>query len=183
FDAFGMPFDHRFDRFEEALQIIVPLVRDGHVDFEGEYYSARDCEIVPRGPSPDGPPILIAAQGPRMLRLTARYADLWNRSTGYREIPATRKEFLAGMDEACEDVGRDLTTLALTVRLFAGFPRAGEMPVVLTEGTYISGKEGIAETLRAYDALGASLAFVQMFPNNEAALEELAEGMEMAHTR
>src|SRR5581483_9766972 len=40
FDAFGMPFDHRFDRFEEALQIIVPLVRDGHVDFEGEYYSA-----------------------------------------------------------------------------------------------------------------------------------------------
>ena len=66
-------------RFEEALQIIVPLLREGRVDFEGEFYAARDCELSPRG-RPSGPPILIGAlgPGPRMVRLVATYADLWN---------------------------------------------------------------------------------------------------------
>jgi alkanesulfonate monooxygenase SsuD/methylene tetrahydromethanopterin reductase-like flavin-dependent oxidoreductase (luciferase family) len=180
FDAFGMPFDHRVDRLEEALQIIVPLLREGHVDFEGRHYVARDCEIVPRGPSPNGPPILIAAQRPRMLRLAARYADLWNRSTGFPAVPASRTEYLAGMDEACAEVGRDLDTLGLTIRMFIGFPEAGEMPSMFTEGSYIKGKEGAAEMLRGYAALGASLAFCQMYPCNEAALEQLAEGVELS---
>src|SRR5262252_149957 len=55
YQAFGLPFDHRVDRFEEALQIIGPLLREGHVDYEGTYYQARDCDDVPRGPRPEGP--------------------------------------------------------------------------------------------------------------------------------
>ena len=72
--AFGFPYDHRVGRFEEALQIITALLRTGHVDFKGVYYSARDCELRPRGPRPGGPPVLIGGSGDRMLRLTARYA-------------------------------------------------------------------------------------------------------------
>ena len=75
--AFGFPYDHRVSRFEEALQIITALLRTGHVDFQGAYYSARDCELRPRGPRPEGLPILVGS-GERMLRLTARYADAWN---------------------------------------------------------------------------------------------------------
>lgn len=180
FDAFGMPFDHLVSRFDEAMRIIAPLLREGRVDFAGEYYQAQDCEIIPRGPSPNGPPILIAAQRPRMLRLAARYADLWNRSSGYPTIPSSRTEFLAGMDEACAEVGRDPATLGLTVRLFIGFPDLGPMPPIFTEGTYIKGKEGAAEALRAYAELGASLAFCQIYPYTEAALEQLAEGVAMA---
>ena len=56
YHAFGYPYDHRVGRFEEALQIIAPLLREGRVDFEGRYYQARDCEIAPRGPRPAGPP-------------------------------------------------------------------------------------------------------------------------------
>jgi alkanesulfonate monooxygenase SsuD/methylene tetrahydromethanopterin reductase-like flavin-dependent oxidoreductase (luciferase family) len=41
YQAFGLPFDHRVDRFEEALQILKPLLREGHVDFAGQYYRAR----------------------------------------------------------------------------------------------------------------------------------------------
>src|SRR5205823_9829883 len=68
YEAFGYPFDHRVDRFEEALGIILPLLRHGRVDVQGRYYEARACELAPRGPRPGGPPILIGGQGPRMLR-------------------------------------------------------------------------------------------------------------------
>jgi len=71
FEAFGVPFDHKVDRFDEALQIMVPLLREGKVDFSGTYYSAPDCQLLPRGPRPRGPEILIASAKPRMLRLTA----------------------------------------------------------------------------------------------------------------
>ena len=50
YDQFGFPFDHRVSRFEEGIQIIHGLLRDGAVDFAGRFYSARDCELKPRGP-------------------------------------------------------------------------------------------------------------------------------------
>jgi alkanesulfonate monooxygenase SsuD/methylene tetrahydromethanopterin reductase-like flavin-dependent oxidoreductase (luciferase family) len=50
YQAFGLPFDHRVSRLDEAVQILRPLLRDGHVDFAGQYYQAPDCEDVPRGP-------------------------------------------------------------------------------------------------------------------------------------
>ena len=78
FRAFGYPFDHRVSRFEEAVTIITGLLRTGQVDFEGQYYQARECELHPRGPRPHGLPIMIGATGERMLHLTARYADIWN---------------------------------------------------------------------------------------------------------
>src|SRR5262249_35817308 len=51
YDAFGYPFDHLASRFEEALQIIAPLLRDGEVDFQGRFYQVHDCVLRPRGPS------------------------------------------------------------------------------------------------------------------------------------
>ena len=93
------------DRFEEALQIIVPLLREGRVSFQGTYYRAVDCEIVPRGPRPQGPPVLIASSGPRMLRLTARYADCWNTAwLGHASALAERR---AALEAACAAEGRD----------------------------------------------------------------------------
>ena len=79
YHAFGIPYDHRVGRFEEALAIIVPLLREGRVDFQGQYYQARDCVLAPRGPRAGGPPILIGAQRPRMMALAARYADVLRR--------------------------------------------------------------------------------------------------------
>ena len=78
--SFGMRWDHRVSRFDEALQILHPIMRQGRVDFAGAYYQARDCELRPRGPRPQGPPLMIGAlgHGPRMLELVARYADVWN---------------------------------------------------------------------------------------------------------
>ena len=75
---FGYPTDHPVSRFAEAVEIIARLLRDGMVDFHGAYYHVDACDLRPRGPRPTGPPIWIAARGPRMLRLAARWADAVN---------------------------------------------------------------------------------------------------------
>ena len=76
--AFGYPFDHRVDRFEEGIEIITSLLRTSHCDLDGRWYQVRDCELRPRGPRPEGPPIVIGTAGERMLSLTAKYAGGWN---------------------------------------------------------------------------------------------------------
>jgi probable F420-dependent oxidoreductase len=110
YTAFGFPYDHRVSRFEEALQIITALLRTGQVDFAGDYYSAPDCELRPRGPRPQGPPILVGGSGPRLLRLAARYGDAWNadRQNDVAAVQALNER----VDQACQDVGRDLVSLA-----------------------------------------------------------------------
>jgi alkanesulfonate monooxygenase SsuD/methylene tetrahydromethanopterin reductase-like flavin-dependent oxidoreductase (luciferase family) len=47
---FGIPDDRRVDRFEEAIQIVRGLLREGHIDFAGTYYQVRNGELRPRGP-------------------------------------------------------------------------------------------------------------------------------------
>ena len=54
FRAFGYPFDHRVDRFAEALPLVRTLLREGRADASGAYARAQDCELRPRGPRPGG---------------------------------------------------------------------------------------------------------------------------------
>ena len=114
YEMYGFPFDHRVSRFEEALQIISPLVREGRANFQGTYYQAHDAVNFPRGPRwrEGGPPILIGANSPRMLRLTATYADAWN--SDWQRHPATVAQQMAVLDDACREVGRDPATIVRT---------------------------------------------------------------------
>ncbi|HYI24516.1 MAG TPA: LLM class flavin-dependent oxidoreductase, partial [Thermomicrobiales bacterium] len=120
FDAFGYPFDHRVDRFEEALQVIGPLLREGKVDFTGTYVSAPNCELRPV-PSRKIP-LLIAGRGPRMLRLTAAHADLWNMAW-FGDVSALALS-RADLEAACAGVGRDPGTLGVTVGVHVALPEA-----------------------------------------------------------
>ena len=61
--AFGFPFDRRVSRFEEAFTIIRSLLRDGRVDFHGEFYEAEQCELVPRPTRSGGPPLSARRAG------------------------------------------------------------------------------------------------------------------------
>ena len=63
--AFGLPEDHVFGRFEEAVRIIVPLLREGRADFEGTFHAARDLEHRPVGPRPVGSRSSWAPRGRR----------------------------------------------------------------------------------------------------------------------
>jgi len=116
YEAFGYPFDHRVGRFEEAVSIIRPLLRGERVTFEGQWSVVRDAAAEPlRRPVP----IMIAAKGERMLRLTARFADAWQ--TAWFGVPDERfNDRLAGLRAACESEGRDPATLELTVGISVG---------------------------------------------------------------
>ena len=78
YTAFGYPHDHLASRFEEALQIILPLLKGERVTFHGHVLQRRRLRAGPPRPAPGGPPIWIGARQPRMLRLVARYADAYN---------------------------------------------------------------------------------------------------------
>jgi hypothetical protein len=83
---------------------ITGLLRHGAVDFVGEWYTAPECEVRLRGPRPSGPPVLIGsfAQGPRMLRLVAEYADYWNAGLAFgRSHPDQIPPLREAVDAAC----------------------------------------------------------------------------------
>src|ERR1700752_3705911 len=113
YEAFGYPFDHRVGRFEEALRIIVPLVRGERVTVVGTWSEVRDAEIRPV-PIRTDLPILVAAKGERMLRLTARFADAWQTAWFGRPDERYRERHTA-LVAACEAEGREPGTLQVTV--------------------------------------------------------------------
>jgi probable F420-dependent oxidoreductase len=176
FDAFGFPFDHRVDRFEEALQVIIPLLREGRVTFRGRHYDVQDCVLRPRGPRPGGPPIWIGAGGPRMLRLAARYGDAWN-SVWHSTVDEVRAE-RARLQEACAEVGRDPATIDFTAGVVVGLsPR--ERPAGATQP--IGGTpEEVAATLKEIVGLGASHVVIWLDPFTMADVEKLGRVVELA---
>ena len=168
--AFDLKSDHRVDRFEEALQIIVPLLRTGRVDFAGKYYQARDCELRPRGPRPGGPSILVGAKSPRMLRLAATYADLWNVQGPLRRPEETIPLRAAG-DAACAEVGRDPSTLARSASVVVNVPVAQAQSGQQGRQPQPMSPEEVAGTLRGYAREGLSHVQLWLVPNAIASLE------------
>jgi probable F420-dependent oxidoreductase len=170
FDAFGVPFDHRVSRFEEAVSIIEPLLHTGRVDFEGTYYAARNCELLPRGPRPSSLPLLIAGAGPRMLSIVARRANSWN--TAWHAEPASVVAPLESMRAVCEKIGRDPATLEVTASVAVAFPELGP-PV--RRGALLTGSAAqIADALHGYASLGIAHVIVEFAPFTPAALERFA---------
>ena len=179
FRAFGIPFDHRVDRFEEAFTIIRTLLQDGAIDFDGRYYQARDCEILPRGPRPTGPPLMIGSNGPRMLRIAAPHVQAWN--SWFADI-GNRPDGIAPLrdvvDEACHDVGRDPAAIERTVAALVRFPGGtgrvqggyAEAPPPPLEGA----PEVLAETLRAFAREGIGHVQLVIDPITRESIEAFA---------
>jgi alkanesulfonate monooxygenase SsuD/methylene tetrahydromethanopterin reductase-like flavin-dependent oxidoreductase (luciferase family) len=172
--AFGYPFDHRAGRFEEALSIIVPLVHGERVTVHGRWHDVDDAVLIPPPPRParlpGRIPILIAAKGERVLRLTAKHADAWN--AAWFGFPNDRfSQRRADLVAACEAEARDPATLEVTV----GLTLDAQGP---------SGRPGAAEALppdvdevaRAFDAwrdLGIGHVQVDLRPVEERTIEIL----------
>jgi probable F420-dependent oxidoreductase len=175
--AFGYPFDHRVSRFAEAIVIIHGLLRTGHVDFAGTYYTAQDCELRPRGPRPAGPPIMIGSTSPRMVGLLAAYGDIWN--AWARQSLAELAEDRAKVDAALEAAGRDPATVERTVSLLVDLPAATGRPSEEKAGFRPRQPEELADHLASYAAAGISHVQLMLDPNTPEGIEWAARALEL----
>jgi alkanesulfonate monooxygenase SsuD/methylene tetrahydromethanopterin reductase-like flavin-dependent oxidoreductase (luciferase family) len=189
YEAFGFPTDHRYSRFAEAIQIIHGLLKDGAIDFEGEFYAAKQAELVLRGPRPDGPPINIAAGSPKMIQLVARYADAWNWwgwDETFEQLEERLGPIIASLEQACEVEGRDPATVARTFDLYTivpeGFSNRGAAPEGLDMEQPVTGtSQQIAERILSIGEFGFDEIRCDVFPKTAAALEAMQPVVEIVH--
>jgi len=173
---FGLPEDRVYSRFEEALEIIIPLLRQGRADFEGRFHAARGLEQRPVGPRPGRIPIMIGAGGSKMIRLAARHADIWSWYVNERSEVAEFEPRLRELEAACVEVGRDPATI-------------GRSAGILVEPTSVGGAETlavpvrgssseIADGIRSFHAAGFTQVEVMLWPATMDALDAMAPVLE-----
>ena len=183
YDQFGFRADKRYSRFAETIEIVHGLLRTGRANFDGEHQFARSAELVLRGPRAKGPPIVIAARGPKMMRLTARFADGWNWWTSGAPDLDELRSIVEEVDRACEEVGRDPETLARSLDVYSFDPLGTyDGPRAVISGT---GDE-IAEQLLRFAAIGfdeirCNLVAQAAWDNQPRAIEALADVVERVH--
>ena len=173
--AFGFPIDHRVDRFEETLRIVGPLLRGESVTFSGRYHETNDAVLVP---APGRRiPILIAAKGPRMLRLTARHADAWN--TAWYGPPDDRlRERIDALDEALARESRDPATMTRTVGMIVRDPES-EATADEDDAEFSGTVDQLARAIDAHAAMGTDHLILILEPMTEASLDRLAAALEL----
>ncbi len=178
YDAFGFPYDHRVSRFEEAFRIIRELLTTGATDVRGTYYSVDHSELRPRGPRPEGPPLMVGSIGERMLGITLPHVASWNAwFTWFGNSVEGYRLLRDRVDGACRAAGRDPATLERTVALFVSFPGAqGRQLGDLSEpdADPIPGDPGtLVPALRAFAAEGIGHVQLVLDPITEASIAAL----------
>ena len=124
FDAFGYPYDRRVSRFEEALAIIAPLLREGRTTFHGQFYDVDDCVLDPRPVREGGPPIMLGSNSPRMLSIGLPVVDSWNVWWSIYDNSVERfAEVKAEVDAAAPEGRHVEATAAVLVTLPSGAGR------------------------------------------------------------
>jgi probable F420-dependent oxidoreductase len=177
FRAFGFPFDHRVDRFEEAFTIVRGLLAGDRVTFHGRYHQVDDVVLLPR-PS-RRPRLMIGSTGERMLRVSLPHVDAWN--TWYDWYGNTPEGFARGnarITAAVEDVGRSPDDVLRSACVLVILDRsAGERTVEDGVRPLEGGIASIAAGLRAMAEAGAQELILVVSPIVERSILDLAEAL------
>lgn len=126
----------RFDRFEEACQVLISLMSQETTDFDGEYYQLRNARNEPKGPQQPHPPICIGGNGEkRTLPAVAKYAQHWNFGVGTVADFTHKRDVLIGH---CEAIGRDPDEITLSSHV-----RLWDDPVAAVDTALELGEAGV----------------------------------------
>jgi len=111
--ALGLPSlapGARVDRLHEAVEVIDRLLRGQELTFHGEYYNLDQATLMPAPVQRPRPPLAIAAQGKKGIRVTAEYADIWvtmpSGKTIEERLQSVQERNLI-LNEQCAELGRD----------------------------------------------------------------------------
>jgi len=176
-DALGFDFGtftERFEKLEEALQIILPMLRGEQPTFEGKWYKVREAISSPAPLS--RVPIMIGGSGEKKtLRLVATYADESNLTCGPEEVP--RK--LDALAAHCERLGRDRSEITVSLQSNACVAPTHEEAVADLDAFY--GSRGLdLSSMSEAEAEGFRSMFVHGDPDEvgEVFSERLALGID-----
>ena len=136
-NQFGADFSKPVRHMREYLTVLKGLMAGDRVDFQGEVFSVRGAQI--RVPDAEPPPVIVAALGPQMLRVSGRLADgtvTWLAGAGYLEetvVPTIRQaaaeadrpdpRIVVGLPIALtDDVAATTERIALAYRFYNDLP-------------------------------------------------------------
>ncbi len=174
YDAFGFAYDRRVSRFEEALAILVPLLREGRTTFHGQFYDVDDCVIDPRPVRPGGPPIMLGSNSPRMLGIGLPVVDSWNVWWSIYDNSVERfAQVRAEVDAATPD-GRSVeATAAVLVTLPGGTGRlmGDHYDTAVTTVT----PDDLADHVRGLAAVGATHLQLVLDPITAESIDVVGE--------
>jgi alkanesulfonate monooxygenase SsuD/methylene tetrahydromethanopterin reductase-like flavin-dependent oxidoreductase (luciferase family) len=180
---FGFRWDRRVSRLDEYARVLRALLRDGHLDFSGQFFQARDARVVPRPGRPGEIPIVIGtiAIGPRLFDCVARHADIWNVWLALTDNrPAALAKYFEAFEAACERVGRDPGSVARSVGVSV---RASDAPFRLGPDDYsavaLAGSvTGLADAVAAFAEWGVSEVVIYAFPIGEREVDRFGQVLE-----
>jgi alkanesulfonate monooxygenase SsuD/methylene tetrahydromethanopterin reductase-like flavin-dependent oxidoreductase (luciferase family) len=195
-EAFGFDFGAtpgaRLDRLDESLGLMRRLLDGETITHHGRYYDFIDALCEPR-PIQQHLPFMVAGAGPnKTLRIAARYADEWNKSSGTPEVMA---ETLDVLSQRCDEIGRDFGSIKKSVMVFmhladtradalaayggvrlAAFGPAEDHPFAPIEPLTVGTIDEVARSVRAYEAVGVDELLIQMHePYDFGTLKRLSE--------
>jgi probable F420-dependent oxidoreductase len=177
FSAFGIPFGRRVARFAEAFEIIRRLLAGERVTFTGAYETVSDAVLLPAPAR--RPPLMVGANGQRMLALTLAHVDAWN--TWYEPYGNTPEGFAAAnreVDDAARAAGRDPSEVQRSACVLVVLDRgAGERPVPDGVAPVEGSAERIAGRLGELAQAGADEAILVVSPISERSVRVLGEAL------
>jgi F420-dependent oxidoreductase-like protein len=139
-------FTDRFNRLDEALQIILPMIKGERPTFSGKYYRTQEAMANPR--FRDHIPLMIGGSGEKKtIPLAAKYFDHLNIIAGFDELP--RK--VAVVKDRCEDIGRDPATLETSMLVIAMIDEnmsADLIPDDFKQQAVVGSPEQVAEQIK-----------------------------------
>ena len=167
YKAFGYPFDHRVGRFEEVVSAVRSLLHGEHVSATGKWIQLDDAVLLPPPARPV--PLLIASNGPRMLDITARFADAWQ-AAWYGALNDQFRTERAALLAACEAAGRT-TPMEIFVGVDVNDEDGEDARIPCDAGA-------IAEALAGWAAEGVDHVQLRVHPGTKARFETVIEGIQ-----
>ncbi|MFT7475246.1 MAG: alkanesulfonate monooxygenase SsuD [Verrucomicrobiales bacterium] len=181
YDAYGFAYDRRVSRFSEAFTILRTLLREGEIDFHGEFYDADRCVLHPRSPREGGPPLMIGSIGARMLDITLPHVDAWNMwwSQYGNSIAGFVKE-KSRVDGLIEAAGRSVADVDATAAVFVqleggGGRQMGNYVGDLEIEPLIGSPDELADQLREFEYAGAAHIQLCVDPITRSSIEWLGD--------
>jgi probable F420-dependent oxidoreductase len=173
FRAFGLPYDHRVSRFEEAFTVIRRLLDGERVTLGGRFIDVTDLVLLPRPAA--RPRLVIGSNGPRMLAATLPHVDVWNTwFDSYGNSAAGFAELNEQITAAARDAGRDPGEVERSACVLVAVDGATGQRWWGEDVEPVTGSaDEIAAALRQLAEAGADEIIVVADPITEASIREL----------